>query len=117
MTHYSVDLASLFSPTSYRVTIVVITIIIAHCLGWEDFFGCAKAPEREREQVDERQTADGTKPSPTRNEMEHISPERKTTQTKREKKQISASLLFSIHLAASPSAGNHNSGRLRADEG
>lgn len=96
----------LFLFPSYRVTIVVITIIIiAYCLGWEDFVllrvsrGNKLEREREREErVDERRrTADGPKASPTLGRDTTHFPRAKTTeQTKRDKtkkkKKISASL-------------------------
>lgn len=118
------------------MTIVVITIIIiAYCLGWEDFVllrvsrGNKLEREREREErVDERRrTADGPKASPTLGRDTTHFPRAKTTeQTKRDKtKQKKKSVqVFGENLVSgffpfggSSVSGKSNSGRLRADEG
>lgn len=106
------------------MTIVVITIIIiiAYCLGWEDFVllqVCRgnKLVEREREKneltsAEEQQMA--RKPSPTLGRDTQHFPRAKTTeQTKRDKKQknqckslVKIWFRVSFHLAVRPSAGS-----------
>lgn len=121
------------------MTIVVITIIIiAYCLGWEDFVllqVCRgnKLVEREREErVDERRrTADGPKAfSDSRKRYTQHFPRAKTTeQTKRDKKKNRKTKKKSVQVfgenlvsgffpfGGSSVSGKSNSGRLRADEG